>query len=232
MARQFIRRTSGLIVPAAGGSFSITPSSTQASTSNTNTAAAGAISWANGANIVLVGIFWGSALSATINSATLDGSQTLTPVSGAFCNNLVNGNAAQIFSISNPTGSGGTPTFNFSTALNAGWGIRVWSIGTTQSAPSSGNNSGATSFAANANASITIPVGGGAVGIVGDQDTIALAFTNLTTDNGSISYPGQFGSNLIGSGNATGGTGSSVSVTGAGAGSSGPYAMALAAIAP
>lgn len=210
-------------VHSAGVAFSITDGAgtfTGNSGSGSSTTLT-SVTWGSGCNVVAVGFAWSSIVTTTISGATLDGSQTLTAVSGAFANNLSNSPAAEIFYIANPTGTSGTPTVTFNTALVGGVAAQIWCIKTTTTTPSagaagcaaaSGNACPGNNTELNTTASLTVPSGGGLVGMcIGDLPA-SYTFTNMTKDQ-DISYQGQFGTNQAGSGHATGGTGASVTVT-------------------
>jgi hypothetical protein len=196
-----------------GGSFSITPVGTIANSGSGSSTTLNSVTWGSGCNSVLVSFAWGTSnTGSTISAATLDGSQALTPVSASFGNNLANGNGAEWFYIANPTGTSGTPTVTFGAAINNGVGGQVYCVVTSTPVPSSSNGNETAPTGTSVSAPITIPSGGGAVGICFDLDTVAFGFTNLTLDN-NINIRGQFGNLNVGSAHATGGTGASVSVT-------------------
>jgi hypothetical protein len=183
-----------------------------------------------------VGVAYETASNDTITSLKLDGTQSMTAVTGSFFNNLANGNAAQFFYIANPTGSSGTPTITFSSTFTVGAvALQAWCITTATPTPAGGNGNG-TGFAANISAALTVPSGGAIFGVCEDLNTSSPAtyvFTNITADNNAIVIQKQFGPGLVGSGHATGGTGASVSVTCAdSAANNGPYVLSIATMSP
>ena len=230
----------GLGKPTSGGvSFSITPEGTTGNSGSGASTTLGSWTYGSGCSTVLVAFTWGWTVAATITAATLDGSQALTPVSGSFGNNLFGSLSTQIFSITSPTGSSGTSTVTFSGAITNGVAAQAWCVNTNTPTPASAafqcasNNCSGSGFSqASVSQSITIPSGGGVVGICSGGGPASYAFTNLTLDN-NISFTGTFVTNQAGSGHATGGTGASVTVTCADtAADNAPWTLSLVAMSP
>lgn len=220
--------------PHSTSGFSVTAQGTTGSAGSGSSTTLASWTYGSGCNTVLVGVTWGPTTSATITSLKLDGSQSMTAVSGSFFDNSTNGfDEAQFFFIANPTGSSGTPTITFSAGLTNGVALQAWCIITTTTTPTAGNGNGLSANATSVSAAVIVPSGGAVFGMcTGNGGVTTWAFTNIATDN-NIAFHNQFGTGNAGSGHATGGTGASVNVTCADVAlDSSTWVLSVAAVAP
>jgi hypothetical protein len=132
--------------------------------------------------IVVVGVFaQTTGCPETVSSVTIGGSSATEATSANGCDSI-GGSFTDIWYLAVPTGAAATIVVNFSNSVNRA-GIFVYNVFGTSSSFSAANNDASGTPGTSASATVTVPSGGGTVGVVTPHATgETISGSNLSMD--------------------------------------------------
>jgi hypothetical protein len=168
-----------------GSSFSLTAQGSSGSSTTGNTIINyGTVSYGSGCNAVLIGIWWYPTAGSNVVSGVSVGGSAASQVSASFTSQ--GSFSMDLWQLNSPAGSSANITVTYSANVTFNSNVTAYCLVTTTTAVSAVAHNGAgpvsCGVASPVSATISVPAGGGAVVITGDNNGQVLSFTNASSD--------------------------------------------------